>query len=133
MSDKVKKVISFLAGANLANGTYEDCEKQAVVMIGEKLGVAEAEFLGLVDAEMAKQKAFSDEEQDNFYCEISEGIEEEDALEIYSYCLELVFSDGEFSRDEVEVMVAFAEVLDIEIEDAILMMIAECMPEIEFD
>jgi len=128
MSD-TKKVVVFLTGAVEANGKFDENEKEAVSSIAKALGVDKAEFHALIEAEMKNQRAMSEEDLDKYFHDMAEGINEDDAIQIYQFCLQAVFADNEFTIDEVEVMVGFAEALDIEIAEAIMMMFSFEVPE----
>jgi len=127
---KQSKIVAFITGAILADGTYEESEKEAVSMIAETLEIDEKKFLKLVDSEYQKQDAMSEDDLVDYFNEISENINEDDAYEIYQFCLQIVFADGFFCKDEVALMVIFAEILGIDISEAIIMMISFTSPPI---
>jgi len=121
MKTNQKTIASILAISIWADGSFEDAEKVAVSEVAEALGFDETEFVNTVNAawEEIKEK---DEDAVNMYLEeIAQKVAPSENKVLFEVALEIVLSDGVLAKSEVSVLMAIASALNVDEEDAILM------------
>jgi len=123
MADK-QVLVTFLTGAILANGEYEECDKVVLNSIAEDLELDKTAFLKDIDAEIAKQQAMTEDDLGEHISDMAEGLSEDAAFEIFNFCVQAVYADGVFSKEEVDLLVCFAEILEVDISEAIILMLS---------
>jgi len=122
MKTELKKIASFLAVAISADGAYEDYERETVATIAEALGLDKDELDKAVDAAVAEVDPMDDEQLNQYLIEAAVDIDEDDTYPIFECALEIVLADLVVTREEVGNLLAMADALGIDTEDAVLML-----------
>lgn len=122
METSMNKVAAFIACAIWADGKIDEAEKVAVGEIAEALDYKEEEFASEVDKAIAEIKDYDDEKLNQYLAEAAVDIDEKDANTIFECALEVVLVDGVLDHDEVGNLLAMADALGIDAEDAVLML-----------
>lgn len=122
METNMNKVAAFIACAIWADGKFDEAEKIAIGEIAEALDYKEEKFASEVDKAIAEIQDYDDEKLNQYLVEAAVDIDEKDANTIFECALEVVLVDGVLARDEVSNLLAMADALGIESEDAVLML-----------
>lgn len=116
-----KIAVSFMASAILADGVYADSEQSAISSIAQTLNINEKELFVAIDSEIEKQESMSDENLNAYLKDIAKDLNENDMLEIFQICLVIILSDGILNKDETALLLVFADILNIDVVYATLM------------
>ena len=111
---KTQTVVAFSASAIMANGMYDEAEKNAISSIAKTFGVNEQEMFAAVDAEIDKQEAMPDEALNAYLTDMANKLNENEMIEVFQVCLVLVLSDGKLCKEEVAILLSFAAILNID-------------------
>ena len=122
MKTEMNKVAAFIATAIWADGEYDEAEKETVSEIADALGFDEKEFSAAIDKSIEEIKPMDEEAVNNYLIENAVDVDEEDACIIFEAALEMVLVDGVLGPDEVSNLLAMADAVGIETEQAVLML-----------
>lgn len=122
MKTEMNKVAAFIATAIWADGEYDEAEKETVSEIADALGFNEDEFSAAIDKCIEEIKPMDEEAVNNYLIENAVEVDEEDACIIFEAALEMVLVDGVLGPDEVGNLLAMADAVGIETEQAVLML-----------
>ena len=122
MKTEMNKVAAFIATAIWADGEYDEAEKETVSEIADALGFDEKEFSAAIDKSIEEIKPMDEEAVNNYLIKNAVDVDEEDACIIFEAALEMVLVDGVLGPDEVSNLLAMADAVGIETEQAVLML-----------
>lgn len=121
MKTKLETIAAFVAASIWADGFYDEAEKELLAEVAEAIDVDEKKWIAIAEAEIKKVEKMSDDEINNYMEKAAKNVDSSEVNEIFEICLEMMLSDLELSKDEVTNLLAFAELLHIETENAVLM------------
>lgn len=122
MKTEINKVAAFIATAIWADGEYDEAEKETVSEIADALGFNEDEFSAAINKCIEEIKPMDEEAVNKYLIENAVDVDEEDACIIFEAALEMVLVDGVLGSDEVGNLLAMADAVGIETEQAVLML-----------
>ena len=111
---RIQKIVAFIAGAIMADGTFDDAEVNAIQSIANSLNINEQDLLDDVNTEIEKQDEMSDEELEAYLIEIEGELDNEEMMELFQVCLVVILADGVLCKEETAILLAFAEILKID-------------------
>ena len=133
MNTPIEKLTTIIASAIWADGVYDEAEAVTVEEIAEALELDEASFKAAIDTEIATLQTLSDEEVDNRLFAAAQAVEDEEIGIVFQSAMQIIISDNELCRPEVNNLLVLADALGIEDEDAVLMIadLVKDEPELE--
>ena len=120
--EKPEVLIAFASGAILADGHYDEAEKSAISSIAKTFSITEQEMFSLIDSEIAKQKQMSGENLDTYLIDFAKKLNDNEKFETFQVCLVIILSDGKLSKNEMALLLGFADTFKIDVATAMLMM-----------
>jgi len=122
MKTSIENFAAVIAAAIWADGQYDEAEKVAVEEIAEAFELDEKEFKAAVDKQVKALEKMSDNQANAALQDAADGVDDEEIGEVFEAALEILITDNELSRSEVSNLLAIADALGIETEDAVLML-----------
>lgn len=120
MKTNPKNIAAFVAAAIWADGVYDEAEKVTIKEIAEALELEG--FEAVVEAELEAVKNLEADAVTEYLNKAGEGVDDEEIGHVFEVALQIVLCDGVLSHDEVSNLLVMAQALDIETEDAVLML-----------
>lgn len=106
-------VVSFMAGAAMANGQFKEAEKQVISLIAPVFQVSTEDLLNAIESEIAHQKELSTDNLKAYFADRVQGLTLTEALSVMESCITICLADDELGKDEAELLLNFAEMLKV--------------------
>lgn len=120
-----------LAVAIWADGEYDASERQAVSEIAEDLGYSPLIFQKLVEGGVGGMLKSTDEKVNAILEDSAKKILPAEKMPIYEAAIEIVLANSVIAYDEIERLIAVAGALDIDLEEAIEMIVDMVNPDVD--
>lgn len=126
-------IASLLAAIIWADGDYSDVERETVGEIADALGINEKALHMNVTAALVELKNLSEEKATAFAVKHAMKVADEDTGEVFQAVMQLALCDNVLTAGEAHNILTVAEALDINREDAVLMLcdMVKTEPELE--
>ena len=121
MKFEMKNMAAFVAATLWTDGVYDTEEKAAVAEIAKRYEFEEQAFIACVQNTFDEMNNIDASDMDDYLDKMAEGISgEQEAYAIYDAILQTMLIDKVFSVDEYGNLLAFAQILDLDLAKAML-------------
>lgn len=122
MNTNIKDIAFFVATAIWADEVYDEAEKESLSNIADALEINEDEFIKDVEEILNDIKDKEEDYVNNKLVEVGKNIASEEKWIIFEALLEIILADNKLTKEEVSNLLAMAEALNLETEQAILLL-----------
>lgn len=122
MNTNIKDIAFFVATAIWADEVYDEAEKESLSNIADALEINEDEFIKDVEEILNDIKDKEEDYVNNKLVEVGKNIASEEKWMIFEALLEIILADNKLTKEEVSNLLAMAEALNLETEQAILLL-----------
>lgn len=122
MNTNIKDIAFFVATAIWADEVYDEAEKESLSNIADALEINEDVFIKDVEEILNDIKDKEEDYVNNKLVEVGKNIASEEKWMIFEALLEIILADNKLTKEEVSNLLAMAEALNLETEQAILLL-----------
>lgn len=122
-----------LAVAIWADGEYDDAEREAVTTIATDLGYTPMIFQKMVEGGVGGMLKSTDEKVNAILQDSAQKIIPSEKLQVYEAAIEIVLANSVIEHDEIDRLLAVAGALDIDIEEAVELILDMVNPDAEIE
>ena len=126
-------IASLLAAVIWADGEYSEVERENLGEIAEALGIQEKALNMNVTAALGELKDLDEQKATEFAVKHAQKVDDEETGEVFLSVIQLALCDSVLTADEVHNIITIGEALDIDRDDAVLMLcdLVKTEPELE--
>ncbi len=126
-------IASLLAAVIWADEDYSEVERETVGEIADALGIPEKDLNMNITAALVELKNLNEEKATEFAVKHAQKVDDEEIGEVYLAVMQLALCDGVLTAGEVNNIITIGEALDIDRNDAVLMLcdLVKTEPELE--
>lgn len=126
-------IASLLAAVIWADEEYSEVERETVGEIADALGIPEKDLNMNITAALVELKNLNEEKATEFAVKHAQKVDDEEIGEVYLAVMQLALCDGVLTAGEVNNIITIGEALDIDRNDAVLMLcdLVKTEPELE--
>lgn len=126
-------IASLLAAVIWADEEYSEVERETVGEIADALGIPEKDLNMNITAALVELKNLDEEKATEFAVKHAQKVDDEEIGEVYLAVMQLALCDGVLTAGEVNNIITIGEALDIDRNDAVLMLcdLVKTEPELE--
>lgn len=115
-------IASLLAAIIWADGDYSEVERETLGEIAEALQISERELNMNVTAALVELKKMDEDSATEFAVKHAQKVDDEDTGVVFQAVMQLAICDSVLTASEVHNIITIGEALDIERDDAVLML-----------
>ncbi len=126
-------IASLLAAVIWADEDYSEVERETVGEIADALGIPEKDLNMNITAALVELKNLDEEKATEFAVKHAQKVDDEEIGEVFLAVMQLALCDGVLTAGEVNNIITIGEALDIDRNDAVLMLcdLVKTEPELE--
>lgn len=126
-------IASLLAAIIWADGDYSEVERETIGEIADALGIPEKALNMNITAVLVELKNLDEQKATDFAVKHAQKVADEDTGEVFQAVMQLAICDGVLTANEVHNIITIGEALDIDRDDAVLMLcdLVKTEPELE--
>ncbi len=131
MKSTAEHVANVLAVAIWADGEYDDAERATVSEIAETMGYTSFIFQKMVDGGVGGMLKSTEEKVNDILQASAKEIVPSEKQQVYEAAIEIVLANSVIAWDEIDRLLAVAGALDIDMEDAVEMIVDMVNPDVD--
>ena len=131
MKSTAEHVANVLAVAIWADGEYDETERTAVREIAESMGYSTMIFEKMIEGGVGGMLKSDEVSVNNILQKSAKAIVDSEKGQVYEAAIEIVLSNSVIAYDEIDRLLAVAGALDINMEDAVELIVDMVNPDVD--
>lgn len=123
MKTNIETLAGLLAASIWSDGIYDETERIVLSEIADALEIAEDELAKAVDSKLAEIQDSSEDEVNARLNVWGKAVDASEKLVVFETILQMMLSDGTVAREEVDNLLAVAEIMGIDNTEAVLLLL----------